>query len=522
MQCHIAVPPHAQSGTDDTVAELAAVLQNPDAAGLGSDPATRQIFEELTRSLASMYQGSGGDTGAASPRPANPPPAPPGHPGGASAPPAPTEQSLGAVHSDEGSEGAYYDGEDGEEGEFYSDEEGEGEFYPSVREMMGNRPLPVDLWKAAHETGEMPKQPRKLSQGEWGQLVERLNDSSKAKQAYLLQAQHRQIADELSGLTFTPHITKKSRELAAHNKALPERMTALMRRKVAKLDKVRHERAQAELAEATFKPNTNVGKRRSSRRRVGHLMQYEIERRIRQSQRRQILEEVEDRELTFSPQINPNSMRIVKRLTRERISKADEARQLLAKGDEAGAAEAAAASLGKTTARAIEREQAAVAASALEQVERQVAKGKLKRIPLGPYGLTMLPGHEEERFQPKVNPRSQQVAPKHQGRNVYERLYGHAEEQVRKKRASRGKHSRAFAGSAVDVEGGVEMGVTGEGEDFASTSERKVTADGVPLRNTADHVNVVPYAPKWDFIVRTVVAIADEMGSTMGGSQSLG
>jgi hypothetical protein len=342
--------------------------------------------------------------------------------------------------------------------------------------------------------------------------VDRLNESSKAKQAYLLQAQHRQIADELSGLTFTPHITKKSRELAAHNKALPERMAALLRRKKAKIDKVKHERARAELSEATFQPMLNTGKKHSSsRRRVGHLMKYEIERRIRQSQRKQILQEVEDRELTFSPQINPHSMRIVQRVTRERVAKAEEARQHLAKGDEAAAAEAAAASLGKTTARSIQREQAAVAASTLAQVERQVKRGKLRRIPLGPVGLTMLPGHEEERFHPKVNERSRQVATRNAqyGRNVYDRLYGHATELVKKKRGGPGLHGS---------EEGMDLGVTYDEDDMGATgnSERKVTADGIPLHNTADYVNVVPYAEKYDFLVRKVVEIADEM--SMGGS----
>jgi hypothetical protein len=140
-------------------------------------------------------------------------------------------------------------------------------------------------------------QTKKMTSAEWDGLVDRLNFLSRKKQAELMRAQHKQIADELQGLTFTPHITKKSRLLAAHNKSLPERVAALMRRKRAKIDKVRHERAQRELAEATFQPNLNhPGSSRAAaraakmRRRVGHLMQYEIERRIRQAQRRQIMQ----------------------------------------------------------------------------------------------------------------------------------------------------------------------------------------------------------------------------------------
>jgi hypothetical protein len=80
----------------------------------------------------------------------------------------------------------------------------------------------------------------------------------------------------------------QSKELAAHNKSLPERVEVLMRRKKSKLDKIRHEKAQSELAEATFKPAINPRRpataaaqlQRSAEgeggdaRGVGHLMQY--------------------------------------------------------------------------------------------------------------------------------------------------------------------------------------------------------------------------------------------------------
>jgi hypothetical protein len=130
------------------------------------------------------------------------------------------------------------------------------------------------------------RQAPKLTVSQWNGLVERLNDSSTRKQAFLMRAQHAQIASELAGLTFTPHISGKSRELAAHNKSLPQRMEALMRKKKAKLEKIRHDRVQKEMAEATFKPD--LEKSRASvkttglagaaavreRRQIGHLLQY--------------------------------------------------------------------------------------------------------------------------------------------------------------------------------------------------------------------------------------------------------
>lgn len=130
-----------------------------------------------------------------------------------------------------------------------------------------------------------------LTGKEWSGLVQRLNESSKRKQAYLMRAQHQQIASELTGerqhcvrsvagraslsdvaparhaqphhddksrcrrlccspsrvagvagLTFAPSISDRSRELAAHNKTLPERMEALAHRKKLKMEKIRHDR----------------------------------------------------------------------------------------------------------------------------------------------------------------------------------------------------------------------------------------------------------------------------------------
>ena len=125
-----------------------------------------------------------------------------------------------------------------------------------------------------------------LTTREWRGLVERLNASSKIKEASLRQAQLKRDAEELVGMTFRPAISEKSRELASHQKSLPERAAALMRKKKARLDRIRQERAQKELAEATFTPKINDYKGGNGggappaqsaaavQRRIGHLMQY--------------------------------------------------------------------------------------------------------------------------------------------------------------------------------------------------------------------------------------------------------
>jgi hypothetical protein len=273
-------------------------------------------------------------------------------------------------------------------------------------------------------------------------------------------------------------------------------------------------------------------------------------------------QEVEDRELTFSPQINSHSIRIVERLNHERAAKAQEAAEALARGDEATAAAAAAASLGKTTMRAIKREEAAVAAAALSAVEKDVRDGLMRRVPLGPQGLTMLPGHEHETFQPRINPKSQVLAEKRASASVYHRLYGHAKQQVRHKRAQRGAYARQFINTSVDVDDGINLGVTfagdlataaaggrstrrgseAEGEDIGAAmvdgseagslaaagaagggASRPRRGGAFPGLASPDYVNVVAYKPKYDFIVRrlgmkSVGPDLSALGSVGGGA----
>ena len=138
----------------------------------------------------------------------------------------------------------------------------------------------------SHTSTLLNSQRKVMSGAEWSNLVTRLNESSKQRKVFLLRAQHQQIADELAGFSFAPAINERSRELAAqaHYKSLPERASALMRKKKAKLDRIRHEKAQLELAEATFKPKTNVATRpptaahsgldESGSRGVGQLLQF--------------------------------------------------------------------------------------------------------------------------------------------------------------------------------------------------------------------------------------------------------
>lgn len=313
-----------------------------------------------------------------------------------------------------------------------------------------------------------------MTQDAWEDLVSRLNESSKKKELHLLKAQHKQLADQLAGLTFTPHISEKSRELASLNKALPERVAALMRKKKTKLDKIRNEKVQKEMEEATFKPNLNKTKAPVDGmvRKIGHLMQYEIDRRLRAEQRKALIQEVEDRELTFQPHINKNSERIVSRLQQEAVAKTN---------GEAPMSPATTARSKKTA------------------LLNTLAGGK-------PLGRSYLPGHEQETFHPTINPRSRTLnRPGVDDKDVYTRLYGIGA------RPGSSKSPRSKDGSSV-VDGG-DDGVDAGSSSFVAGSGSVAgmyTGDGDIGHRHPEYFNTVAYDSsrdaKHDFILRRLGA----------------
>ncbi len=153
----------------------------------------------------------------------------------------------------------------------------------------------------------------------------------------------------------------------------------------------------------------------------------------------------------------------------------------------------------------------------------------MRRIPLGPEGLSMLPGHEEETFHPRINPRSRNV-PRPEAESVYDRLYETATEAIEQRRAARLKYTRQFINTDVDVKGGIDMGVTfkrdildhppGAAAAAAATAHPvhaydPLGASDSPSKKRVDRhaptfINLVAYAPQWDFVVQRVLAAASE------------
>ena len=194
-----------------------------------------------------------------------------------------------------------------------------------------------------------------------------------------MRKQHQYIAEQLAGLNFSPHINRLSREMASENLKIydKDRLDHVMKSKREKVEKARHQLAQEEIADCTFKPDLTKRAKKQSRT-VEDLMDYGNVKRLRMRQRRQFMQDLEDREHTFQPQVNQNSMRMVNRMQKEG--------RLLPVGGKRGYK-----------------------------------------------GTAQDPGHSEDTFSPKINKRSKSIQLKG---NVYDRLYKSAKDRIEERNRS--------------------------------------------------------------------------------------
>jgi hypothetical protein len=456
-----------------------------------------------------------------------------------------------AAHADGKDEGRYdddYDGEgtgyddDGYGAGAYDDEgaaihgeyddrgPAEGAEYDEYDEM-DETPLvempaglwPYEVWQQTHAAaaaassgGARALQPKKLSEKQWDNLVTRLNESSKRKQQALAAIQARREADELAGSRFTPAISRRSKKIARDNHRLPDRVRALMERRQRRQDKLREEARQREMSEATFKPKlsrpingrmAHLMKRMN--RQVGHLMQYDVDKQIRARQRQQLMQEIEARELTFSPRINAKSVKIFHRM-RRRIQTME---RKLQDGEELTEEEEKMRDGGLTRA-ARQRSLADAELQHLSTAEMNVKQGTASRLRFDKDGLSRIPGHEEEFFHPRINPRSRRIARKGGKAKAHDRLYSEftkshqiktlaRQEKAQKTlRMARTKSSAAFGmGNSSD---GLSLGAVGlRGDSVAAAAMGSSAASGA---STGEPVETrVAYKPVYDFLVRRVL-----------------
>lgn len=363
--------------------------------------------------------------------------------------------------------------------------------------------------------------------------------SSKRKQQALSAIRAKRDADELASSRRTPAISRRSKQIASAVRRLPDRVNALMARRKRKLDKLRDEAHQREMAEVSLKPKlarpingrmAHLMKR--MRRRVGHLLQYDVDKQIRARQRQQIMQEVEARELTFSPRINPNSVRIFNKMQR-RINTIRG--KIRTHGPDSLTPEERQLAAGGKTKAARSRTEADNQLKLLAELEADVKSGRLSRIPLGKEGLSKLPGHEEERFHPRINPRSRRFAQEEGPEDVHERLYSqfteaHAQRTMESRakaqatlRLARTKSSAALGlGNSSD---GLRMGSIGlKGASIAASSAAASVASGDVAGGAGGgglgdgFENLVAYRPGYDFIVRHVLR-AQAAGDTQAADE---
>jgi hypothetical protein len=251
-------------------------------------------------------------------------------------------------------------------------------------------PTPYEVWQSKQQKGKSRKETLRLKKQDMDKVIARLNSSGRKKQEQLSEAQHRQIAEEIKNASFVPEINSKSRELNDQNhvQRLPDRQDALLAARDANLKKQRELKVEKELHHMQDGPDVTASHdswRRikakqhimvnRDRRTVNDLLKYGEDRRTRQMQRRMIAHEDEDREATFSPQINQHSLRLHARMVK--------------------------------SGRDVRR-------------DPNARSGK-QRVIVGGTGTAHDPGHEEELFEPKINKRSKAVPTA--GGKAHNRLY---------------------------------------------------------------------------------------------------
>jgi DNA-binding transcriptional regulator of glucitol operon len=127
----------------------------------------------------------------------------------------------------------------------------------------------------------------------------------------MVREQNQGLALELGGHEFKPRMNPKSLELASTMKSLSVRMPEMMDKRKAFLKARLNEQLTEEMASCSFRPEIVAKKSDVYLKKMGRfaprtpddLLRYKDEKIRRNIQRKQIVEEVESKELTFKPQL---------------------------------------------------------------------------------------------------------------------------------------------------------------------------------------------------------------------------
>jgi hypothetical protein len=147
----------------------------------------------------------------------------------------------------------------------------------------------------------------------------------------MIREQNNGLASELGGYLFKPRINKKSLELSSTMKSLHKRLPEMMAEQ-EKTQKAKKREAELNvLAECTYTP-TRMGQSKSDKylSKMGRkkltpdeLIAYQDEKNRRVEMRKQILDEVENKECTFKPTLSEKTKKIHEQLKQKGTVKID-------------------------------------------------------------------------------------------------------------------------------------------------------------------------------------------------------
>lgn len=241
-------------------------------------------------------------------------------------------------------------------------------------------PTPYMCWKQTHRTAAETRQPLRLTEEERDRVSERLSTHHRDLLFQIQQARNEKIAAELRGLTFKPNLkfTKSINEKYANVPKLQQRYTDIVSRTREKNIQSKDLQMARELSECTFEPDLsksrkyrpNLYKLKDSVPAHIRCTRYGKEKALKAERRRNLLQQLQEKEFSFKPRINSKSRRLVD-------------------------------------------------ANPSKLISTMVAKGKVPKK-FKATNTRADPGHEDDTFQPNTTKRSKRVAGES---DVYTRLY---------------------------------------------------------------------------------------------------
>lgn len=186
-----------------------------------------------------------------------------------------------------------------------------------------DRPTPYEVWKNKQTQAEkyVPQRKKvdKLTTTQVEKMISKMHANNRTKHEEAIRIQNEGLKSELEGYEFKPRINQTSLDLAATMKPIAERMPEMVAEKQRILARKREDRDKEEAATASFKPARQGAKTsdkylkkmgRSAMARPEDFFLYHQEKIRRNEQRKNIIENIEAREMIFTPQLPETSRRI--------------------------------------------------------------------------------------------------------------------------------------------------------------------------------------------------------------------